>query len=196
MLNKVMLIGNLGADPDTRFTQDQTCICNIRIATTERWKDRATGQMQERTEWHRIDLWGRLGEIANQYLRKGSRVYIEGAIRTDKWTDQNGQDRYTTKVRANEMKMLDRRSDGDFSQQQAGTQQAGTQQAGRQQDAGLPAYGGAAPSANHQPTAPAQAKNKPHPPEQPQNKQSPQSSDPFADTPNFANVPTDDDMPF
>jgi len=182
MLNKVMLIGNLGADPDTRFTQDQTCICNIRIATTERWKDRSTGQMQERTEWHRVDLWGRLGEVANQYLRKGSRVYIEGAIRTDKWTDQNGQDRYSTKIRANEMKMLDRRSDGDFSQQQGG--------GSSQQGSSFPAYGGGgAPAANNnQPTAQTQP--------QPQNKQPTRNADPFADSPDFSNVPTDDDMPF
>ncbi len=183
MLNKVMLIGNLGADPDTRFTQDQTCICNIRIATTERWKDRSTGQMKERTEWHRVDLWGRLGEIANQYLRKGSRVYIEGSIRTDKWTDQNGQDRYTTKIRAVEMKMLDRRSDSDFSQQQG---EAGSQQQG----GSFPAYGGgaAAPVANNNSQPPAQTL--------PQKKQPVQNADPFADSPDFANVPTDDDMPF
>ena len=179
MLNKVMLIGNLGADPETRFTQDQTCICNIRIATTERWKDRATGQMQERTEWHRVDLWGRLGEIANQYLRKGSRVYIEGSIRTDKWTDQSGQDRYTTKVRASELKMLDRLNEGNNNNQQ--------QAPAQQQAGGFPAYGGA-PAGNNNPPV-AQAQNT-------QQQQPSRNNDPFADTPDFANVPTDDDMPF
>jgi len=105
MLNKAMLIGNLGQDPETRYTQDGTCVCNIRIATTERFKDRS-GQQQERTEWHRVVLWGKLGEIANQYLRKGSRVFIEGRIETRKWQDKEGQDRYTTEIRASEMKML------------------------------------------------------------------------------------------
>ncbi len=111
MLNKVMLIGNLGADPETRYTQDGTCVCNIRVATTERWKNR-DGEPQERTEWHRVVLWGRLGEIAGQYLRKGSRVYIEGRLETRKWTDRDGNDRYTTEIRASEMKMLDRRGEG------------------------------------------------------------------------------------
>ena len=105
MLNKVMLIGNLGADPETRFTQDGTCVCNLRLATTEKFKNRA-GEQQEKTEWHRVVLWGRLGEIANQYLKKGARVYIEGKIETRKWQDRDGNDKYTTEVRANEMKML------------------------------------------------------------------------------------------
>jgi len=105
MLNKVFLIGNLGADPETRFTQDGTCVCNLRLATTEKFKNRA-GEQQEKTEWHRVVLWGRLGEIANQYLKKGARVYIEGKIETRKWQDRDGNDKYTTEVRANEMKML------------------------------------------------------------------------------------------
>ncbi len=108
MLNKVMLIGNLGADPETRYTQDGTCVCNIRVATTEKFKNR-NGEQQERTEWHRVVLWGRLGEIAGQYLRKGSKVYIEGKIETRKWQDRDGNDRYTTEIRAQEMKMLDSR---------------------------------------------------------------------------------------
>jgi len=105
MLNKVILIGNLGADPEVRFTQDGTCVANLRIATTERFKDR-NGERQERTEWHRVVLWGRLGEIAQQYLNKGRQVYIEGKIETRKWSDNEGNDRYTTEIRANEMKML------------------------------------------------------------------------------------------
>jgi len=111
MLNKAILIGNLGADPETRYMQDGTCVCNIRIATTERFKDR-NGERQERTEWHRVVLWGKLGEIANQYLRKGSQVYIEGKIETRKWTDRDGNDRYSTDIRANEMKMLGGRGEG------------------------------------------------------------------------------------
>jgi single-strand DNA-binding protein len=105
MLNKVMLIGNLGADPETRFTQDGTCVCNIRLATTEKFKSR-DGEPLEKTEWHRVVLWARLGEIANQYLKKGARVYIEGKIETRKWQDRDGNDRYTTDIRASEMKML------------------------------------------------------------------------------------------
>ncbi len=111
MLNKVMLIGNLGADPETRYMQDGTCVCNIRVATTERWKDR-NGEQQERTEWHRVVLWGKLGEIASQYLHKGSKVYIEGRLETRKWQDRDGNDRYTTEIRAREMKMLDSRGEG------------------------------------------------------------------------------------
>jgi len=112
MLNKVILIGNLGADPEVRFTQDGTCVANLRIATTERFKDR-NGERQERTEWHRVVLWGRLGEIAQQYLNKGRQVYIEGKIETRKWSDNEGHDRYTTEIRANEMKMLGGRGGED-----------------------------------------------------------------------------------
>jgi len=110
MLNKVMLIGNLGADPETRFLQDGTCVCNLRIATTEKFKGR-DGQPQERTEWHRVVLWGRLGEIANQYLNKGARVYIEGKLETRKWQNDAGVDQYSTDIRANEMKMLGSKRD-------------------------------------------------------------------------------------
>jgi len=105
MLNKATLIGNLGSDPETRYMQDGTCVCNTRIATTERFKDRS-GERQERTEWHRVVLWGKLGEIAAQYLSKGSQVYIEGKIETRKWTNKEGVDVYTTEIRASEMKML------------------------------------------------------------------------------------------
>jgi len=111
MLNKAMLIGNLGADPETRYMQDGTCVCNIRIATTERFKDR-NGERQDRTEWHRVVLWGKLGEIANQYLHKGSQVYIEGKIETRKWQDRDGNDRYSTDIRAREMKMLGGKGEG------------------------------------------------------------------------------------
>ncbi|OIO67760.1 MAG: single-stranded DNA-binding protein [Zetaproteobacteria bacterium CG12_big_fil_rev_8_21_14_0_65_55_1124] len=111
MLNKAILIGNLGADPETRYMQDGTCVCNIRIATTERFKDKG-GERQERTEWHRVVLWGKLGEIANQYLHKGSQVYIEGKIETRKWTNKEGVDVYSTEIRANEMKMLGGKGEG------------------------------------------------------------------------------------
>ena len=120
MLHKVMLIGNLGADPETRFTQDGTCVCNLRLATTEKFKNRS-GEQQEKTEWHRVVLWGKVGEIANQYLSKGSKVYIEGKIETRKWQDKDGNDKYTTEVRGFTMQML-----GGGSGQSEGNQQAGS----------------------------------------------------------------------
>ncbi len=108
-INKVILIGNLGADPEVRYAASGGAITNIRLATSESWKDKQTGDQQERTEWHRVVFFGKLGEIAGEYLRKGSKVYIEGSIRTEKWQGQDGQDRYTTKIIANEMQMLDSR---------------------------------------------------------------------------------------
>lgn len=114
-VNKVILIGNLGADPESRFAPSGDAICNIRLATTENWRDKNTGERREATEWHRVTFYGKLAEIAGQYLRKGSQVYIEGSLRTRKWQDQSGQDRYTTEIRADEMKMLGRREGGDAS---------------------------------------------------------------------------------
>lgn len=108
-INKVILVGNLGADPETRFMPSGGSVTNIRLATSESWKDKQTGQPQERTEWHRVVFFNRLAEIAAEYLRKGSKVYVEGALRTRKWQDQSGQDRYTTEIVANEMQMLDSR---------------------------------------------------------------------------------------
>ncbi len=105
-INKVILVGNLGADPETRYTAAGAAITNIRIATSESWRDKQTGENQERTEWHRVVFFNRLAEIAGEYLRKGSQVYIEGKLRTNKWQDQNGQDRYSTDIVANEMQML------------------------------------------------------------------------------------------
>ena len=112
-VNKVILIGNLGADPESRFAPSGDAICNIRLATTETWRDKNTGERREATEWHRVAFFGKLAEIAGQYLRKGSQVYIEGSLRTRKWQDKDGQDRYTTEIRADEMKMLGRREGGD-----------------------------------------------------------------------------------
>lgn len=105
-INKVILIGNLGRDPEVRYMPSGGAVTNITIATSESWKDKSTGQQQERTEWHRIVMFGRLGEIAGEYLKKGSQVYIEGRLQTRKWQDQSGQDRYTTEIVANEMQML------------------------------------------------------------------------------------------
>ncbi len=111
-VNKVILIGNLGADPETRYTPSGTAVANIRIATTEQWKDRQSGEQQERTEWHRIVAFNRLAEIIGEYLKKGSQVYIEGKLQTRKWQDQSGNDRYTTEIVANDMQMLGGRGGG------------------------------------------------------------------------------------
>lgn len=108
-INKVILIGNLGADPDTRFTAQGSAITNLNLATDESYKDKQTGQMVPKTEWHRIVLFNRLAEIAKDYLKKGSKVYIEGRLQTRKWQDQSGQDRYTTEIVGGDLKMLDGR---------------------------------------------------------------------------------------
>ncbi len=105
-VNKVILVGNLGKDPETRYAPNGDAICNITVATTDSWKDKATGEKKEMTEWHRVAFFGRLAEIAGQYLRKGSAVYVEGSLRTRKWQDKDGNDRYTTEIRADQMQML------------------------------------------------------------------------------------------
>ncbi|MBZ5488589.1 single-stranded DNA-binding protein [Halomonas aquamarina] len=112
-INKVILIGNLGQDPEVRFTPSGTAVANLNLATSDTWMDRQSGQRQERTEWHRVVLFNKTAEIAQQYLKKGSKVYIEGRLQTRKWQDQNGQDRYSTEIVANDMQMLDGRG-GDF----------------------------------------------------------------------------------
>ena len=123
-VNKVILIGNLGADPETRFMPSGGAVTNINMATSETWKDRNTGQQQERTEWHRVVFFNKLAEIAGEYLKKGSKVYVEGSLRTRKWQGQDGQDRYTTEIVANEMQMLDSRgSGGGFGGGQGGYDQ-------------------------------------------------------------------------
>lgn len=111
-VNKAIIIGNLGADPETRYTAGGTAVTNVNIATSESWRDKSSGEMQERTEWHRVVFFARLAEIAGEYLRKGSKVYVEGRIQTRKWQGQDGADRYTTEIVANEMQMLDSRGGG------------------------------------------------------------------------------------
>ena len=171
-INKVILVGNCGQDPDTKFTASGSAITNISIATSEAWKDKQTGENQERTEWHRVVFFNRLAEIAGEYLRKGSKVYVEGKLQTRKWQDQSGQDRYTTEIVANEMQMLDSRG-GEYSPQAQG---GGYQQAPQQ--AAAPQGGGYAPN---QPAAQAPQNSKPNtPPAQP-----PAGMDSF-----------DDDIPF
>ena len=105
-INKFILVGNLGQDPDTKAMPSGMTVCNLRIATSESWKDKQSGEMKEQTEWHSVALFGRLAEIAGEYLRKGSQVYIEGRLRTRKWQDKQGNDRYTTEIVGNEMQML------------------------------------------------------------------------------------------
>ncbi|MBK8524487.1 MAG: single-stranded DNA-binding protein [Betaproteobacteria bacterium] len=136
-VNKVILVGNLGADPETRYLPSGDPVTNLRLATTDSWKDKASGEKKEATEWHRVVLFRRLAEVAGQYLKKGSQVYIEGRIRTRKWQDKDGQERYTTEIEAEEMKMLgSRQGQGEPSPSYGG---GGGDSA--------PAYGGAKPAA-------------------------------------------------
>lgn len=111
-INKVILVGNLGNDPEVRYLPNGDAVANISVATSESWKDKQTGETQERTEWHRVVLFRRLGEIAGEYLKKGSKVYVEGRLRTRKWQDQSGQDRYMTEIHGDELQMLDTRTGG------------------------------------------------------------------------------------
>lgn len=136
-VNKVILIGNIGQDPECKYMPSGNAVTNFSVATSESWKDKQTGQQQERTEWHRITMYNRLAEVAAEYLRKGSKVYIEGSLRTRKWTDQSGQDRFTTEIIASNMQMLDsRQGDG---------QQGGFQQQGQRGSAENPHQGGQQP---------------------------------------------------
>jgi len=114
-VNKVILIGNLGADPDMRYTPNGEAVATLRLATTDQWKDKTSGEKKEATEWHRVVLWRKLGEIAGQYLKKGAQVYIEGSLKTRKWQDKDGQDRYTTEIVGDTMKMLGSRPAGSGS---------------------------------------------------------------------------------
>ena len=133
-VNKVILVGNLGKDPEVRYAPSGDAICNITLATSETWKDKQSGEKREATEWHRVVFFGKLAEIAGQYLKKGSSVYVEGSLKTRKWQDKDGSDRYTTEIKADEMKMLGSRGD---SAGQGGSQQQAPQQ--RQQPARQPA---------------------------------------------------------
>jgi len=117
-VNKVILVGNLGRDPEVRYTGGGTAVANLAVATSESWKDKQTGEKKERTEWHRVVLWARLAEIAGQYLTKGSKVYVEGQLQTRKWQDQNGQDRYSTEIVGRDLQMLDTRGGGQGGGQQ------------------------------------------------------------------------------
>ena len=133
-INKVILVGNLGADPETRYMPSGSAVTNLSVATSESWKDKQTGEQNERTEWHKVVMFDRLAEVAAEYLRKGSQVYIEGKLQTRKWQDRDGNDRWTTEIRASEMQMLGGRGGGGGGSfgggQQGGGQQGGGQQGG------------------------------------------------------------------
>lgn len=123
-VNRVIIIGNLGNDPDVKYMPNGTCVASLSVATSEKWKDKNTGQEQTKTEWHKIKIFGKLGEIAGQYLKKGSKAYFEGSLRTNKWTDKDGVDRYTTEIIVKEMQMLDGKGDsnqGHSAQEQSPT---------------------------------------------------------------------------
>jgi single-strand DNA-binding protein len=143
-VNKVIILGNLGADPEVRYSQAGTAIANLRVATSERWKDKQSGEQREQTEWHRVVCFARLAEIAGEYLRKGAKVYIEGQLRTSTY-EKDGETRYSTEINAREMKMLDPRGSSDGGQQGAGQRQQ------PQQNSGSRVGGRRAPAPQQQP---------------------------------------------
>jgi single-strand DNA-binding protein len=145
-VNKVIIVGNLGRDPEVRSFPNGDRVANVAIATTDKWKDKQSNEMREATEWHRVQFTGRLAEIVEQYLRKGSQVYVEGSLRTRKWTDKDGQERYTTEIRADQMQMLGGR-------QGAGGPQSGDDEYG----GGGGGYSRPAPASRPAPQAPRQA---------------------------------------
>lgn len=169
-VNKVIIVGNLGADPEVRHTQTGTAICNLSIATSEHWKDKQTGEPRELTEWHRCTAYRRLAEICGEYLKKGSKVYVEGRLQTRKWQDQQGVDRYTTEIVIAEMQMLDSRGSNSGQNAPANNQQQNNYQANNSQNQQQGGY---------------QQQNQP--PRQPQSQPGPMGNQP----PDF-----DDDIPF
>lgn len=124
-INKVILVGNLGADPEVRYTAGGSAVANVRLATAESWRDRESGEQQERTEWHRVVFFGRLAEIVEQYLRKGSQIYVEGRLQTRKWADRDGNEKYTTEIVASDMQMLGGRSGGGGGESGGGSSGGG-----------------------------------------------------------------------
>ena len=206
-VNKVIIIGNLGADPEARQFSNGGSVTNISVATSEQWTDKQSGEKKEATEWHRISLFNRLGEIAAQYLRKGSKVYIEGSLRTRKYQDPNGQDRYITEIRAEQMQMLDGstggggQGDNSFGGQNSNQgygnqggqsnqnnfgQQANNQQGGYNQAGGAASQGNTQNSFNNNQNTPAQSNQFNSP------TQAPAQSKPTA----MPDGPVDDDIPF
>ncbi|WP_296404263.1 single-stranded DNA-binding protein [Psychrobacter sp.] len=207
-VNKVIIVGNLGADPETRQFTNGGSVTNISVATSEQWTDKQTGEKREATEWHRISLFNRLGEIAAQYLRKGSQVYIEGSLRTRKWQDQNGQDRYSTEIRADQLQMLGGGAGTGFGGQSPavqipnhsnqntgnGTYNQGGNQDDRsyanQGDYNDSSFGNQAPANNNQNTFAPKSSPAPQPPKPEFNNQTTTPAGGMTDT------PKDDDIPF
>ncbi len=183
-VNKVIIVGNLGRDPEMRTFPSGDQVANVTVATTDKWKDKQTGEMKESTEWHRIIFSGRLAEIAGQYLRKGSQVYVEGSLRTRKWTDQSGVEKYSTEIRADQMQMLG-------SRQGMGGGQGGGQQGGGYDDGG---YGGGDQGGGYD-QAPRRAAPPPRPMAAPAQRPAPA---PVAQPPRAASGfdDMDDDIPF
>jgi single-strand DNA-binding protein len=143
-INKVILIGNLGADPETRAMPSGMTVANLRVATSESWRDKQSGEQQERTEWHRVAMFGRLAEIAAEYLKKGSQVYIEGSLRTRKWTDKQGNERYSTEIIGNELQMLGGRGGGGGGGASAGAPASSAQSSYAEESGGGGGGGGSA----------------------------------------------------
>ncbi|MDX3775019.1 single-stranded DNA-binding protein [Chromatiaceae bacterium AAb-1] len=191
-INKVILIGNLGNDPEVRYMPQGGAVANITVATSESWTDKATNERKEQTEWHRVVIYQRLAEIAGEYLRKGSKVYIEGRLKTRKWQDQQGVERYTTEIVANDLQMLDSRG-GDNPAPVAGSSMAQpVQQPRAPQQQAAPAYQQSAPQQGYQ--QPQQAGYQQRPAQQPQggyNQNAPQQRPPAEPSIDF-----DDDIPF
>lgn len=149
-VNKVIIVGNLGADPETRYTPGGDAVTNIRVATTDRWKDKASGEQKESTEWHRISFFGRLAEVAGEYLKKGSQVYVEGSLRTRKWQDKQGQDRYSTDIRGDVMQMLgSREGRGEASEPQRQQQAQPRREEAREPATAAASAGGGARANRH-----------------------------------------------
>lgn len=201
-VNKVILVGNLGQDPEVRFMPAGGAVANFTIATSESWKDKQTGEQKERTEWHRIVMYQRLAEIAGEYLRKGAKVYAEGRLQTRKWQDQNGQERYTTEIVANEMQMLDGRGQGGAQgggfgggQQMSGGSQGGFGSQGQQRSGfnQQPAGGQQGGGFNQQQQRPQQGGFNQQPQ---QNNQNAGGQGGFAPQGNNPNIDFDDDIPF
>jgi len=191
-INKVILIGNLGADPEVRYMPQGGAVANLTVATSESWTDKATNERKEQTEWHRVVIYQRLAEIAGEYLRKGSKVYLEGRLKTRKWQDQQGVERYTTEIIASELQMLDGRGEG---QQQGGGMGGGQQQGGYQQRA--PQQSAPQQSAGYQQAAPQQNSQQPQQgnyQKPTQNYQQPQQSQ--QRPPAEPTIDFDDDIPF
>jgi len=154
-VNKVIVVGNLGKDPEMRYMPSGGAVANLTIATSESWKDKNTGEQREETEWHRVVMFNRLGEIAGEYLKKGSKIYIEGRLKTRKWQDNNGQDRYTTEIVASEMQMLDSRGSGGGGGDFGGGQQGGGYQKPNQNQGGTYPQQGQQPQQQPQNQQPA-----------------------------------------